>query len=143
MGVEDAFTVDDGPVSNDVAVAQFAGVFDAHVKDQVTGQQGGVHRFGLDGEHPDAENAGDAVAGAGNKGHVGAHCGQGDGDDQDGVDNTVQDALTEAFFLDDLEFLFCRDLLQFGLGLLCLFLLKFHVGDLPSVFVGSLSKSII
>ena len=128
MGIEHALAVDDGPISDDVTLAQLAGILDTGIEDQVAGQQCGVHRLGLDGEHPDTKDAGHAVAGGRNIGHVGTDSRQSDSQHQDDVHDRVQDAFSSAFLFDDLDlFVFFLRLRQ---DLSRLFLLEFH-GDSP------------
>ena len=128
VGIEDSFTIDDGPVSNNIALSQFAGVFDAQVKDQVAGKQGGIHRFGLDREHPDTKHTGNTVTGGRDKRNIGTDGCQGNGNHQQSIYDSIEDASGLAFFLynDDLFFKF--------LGLRgCDIHVFFHWWDLPSL----------
>ena len=104
VGVEYPFTVDHRPIGDDISLAQLAGILHSGIKDQIAGQQNGVHRFRLDGEHPDAENAGHAVTGGIDKGHISAEGRQYNGNDQHRVHNAVEDLLALAYFRNGLRF---------------------------------------
>ena len=62
MRIENAFAINDGPVGDDVIFAKFFGLFYTGIKNKVTGKQGGVNFFGMNGENPYTENVGDTVA---------------------------------------------------------------------------------
>ena len=103
VGIEYPLSVDHSPIGDDISPAQLAGILHGGIKDQIAGQQNGVHRFRLDGEHPDTEKAGYAVAGGVDKGHISAESCQYNGNDQHRVHYAVEDSLALAFFRNGLS----------------------------------------
>ena len=132
MGVQYPLAVDDGPVGNDIARSEFTGILNTGIKDQIAGQQCGVHGFGLDREHPNAQNTGHAVAGGRNVGHIGANGRQSNGQHQNNVHNGVQYSFARTFLRGGLNIV-----IILGLGLSCyfLFLLHFH-GEISLPVIG-------